>query len=75
MFDRLGITKDQVRTIDKIDKMGKGEVEKIVGKDILDKLSVEPKTARLSQIFTELENYGLKENIDFVFNCVKSCND
>lgn len=68
IFDKLGITKDQVRTIDKIDKIGKVEAEKIVGKEILDKLSVEPKTERLSQIFEELKLQGFKEDVDFVFN-------
>jgi histidyl-tRNA synthetase len=68
IFDKLGITSLQVRTIDKIDKIGKEEVEKIVGKDLLAKLSAEPKTERLSQIFTELERSGLKEGADFAFN-------
>jgi len=68
IFDKLGITQDQVRTIDKIDKIGKEEAEKLVGKDVLEKLSKEPKTERLSQIFAGLEEKGLKENEDFVFN-------
>lgn len=67
-FDNLGITQDQVRTIDKIDKIGKEEVEKLIGKDLLEKLSNEPKTERLAQIFTELKNKGFKEGTDFVFN-------
>lgn len=68
MFDKLGITKDQVRTIDKIDKIGKEEVEKIVGKNVIKKLSIEPKTERLSKIFSELQFRGFKEEKDFVFN-------
>lgn len=68
IFDKLGITQDQVRIIDKIDKIGEKEVEKLVGKDILEKLSKEPKTERLSQIFTELENKGFEEGKDFAFN-------
>lgn len=68
IFDKLGITQDQVRIIDKIDKIGQGEVEKLVGKDILEKLSKEPKTERLTQIFAELKNKGFKEGTDFVFN-------
>ncbi len=68
IFDKLGISRDQVRTIDKIDKIGKEEVEKIVGKDILEKLSKEPKTEWLSQIFLELEKRGFTERTDFVFN-------
>lgn len=68
IFDKLGISIDQVRIIDKIDKIGQEEVKKLVGNNILDKLSAEPKTERLSQIFVELEKSGLKENLDFVFN-------
>jgi histidyl-tRNA synthetase len=68
IFDKLALTQEQVRTIDKIDKIGKEEVEKIVGKDILDKLAVEPKTERLTQIFVELGKSGFKEDTDFVFN-------
>jgi histidyl-tRNA synthetase len=68
IFDKLGITQDQVRIIDKIDKIGKDEVEKIVGKDNLDKLSIEPKTERLSQIFEDLEKNSFKEGTDFEFN-------
>ncbi len=68
IFDKLGITQDQVRIIDKIDKIGQGEVEKLVGKNILEKLSKEPKTERLTQIFAELKNKGFKEGTDFVFN-------
>lgn len=68
IFDKLGITKDQIRTIDKIDKIGKEEVEKVVGKDLLDKLINEAKSERLTQIFAELEKSGLKEGTDFSFN-------
>lgn len=67
-FDKLGITTEQVRTIDKIDKIGLEEVEKIVGKEAVDKLSLEPKTERMTQIFTDLANKGYKEGTDFVFN-------
>jgi histidyl-tRNA synthetase len=68
IFDKLGITQEQIRTIDKIDKIGKDEVEKIVGKEILVNLINEPKSERLSKIFTGLEEAGLKEEKDFVFN-------
>lgn len=68
IFDKLGITTEQIRTIDKIDKIGIEEAEKSVGKDLLDKLSKESKTERLSLIFTELESEGFKEGEDFVFN-------
>ena len=43
-------------------------MEKIVGKEILVNLINEPKSERLSKIFTELEKSGLKEGKDFVFN-------
>jgi len=68
IFNKLGISQDNIRIIDKIDKIGEDEVEKIVGKDILDKLANEPKTERLTQIFLELEKLGFKENEDFSFN-------
>lgn len=68
IFDKLGITRDQVWTIDKIDKIGEAEVNKLVGKDVMDKLSVEPKPERLSQVFAELIKSGMKEGVDFVFN-------
>lgn len=68
IFNKLGVNIDQIRVIDKIDKIGEDEVEKIVGKDIMEKLSKEPKTERLNKIFAELENKGFKENKDFVFN-------
>lgn len=66
IFDSLGFTKEQVITIDKIDKIGKEEVEKSVGN--LEKLASAPKTDRLADIFTELKTSGLEENTDFVFN-------
>ena len=68
LFDKSGVTQDQVRIIDKIDKIGKEEVEKLVGRDVLDKLSNEPKSERLTQIFSELEKQGFKEGRDFEFN-------
>lgn len=66
IFDDLGFTKEQVITIDKIDKIGKEEVEKQVGS--LDKLINSPMTTRLNEIFKNLEENGFKENRDFVFN-------
>lgn len=68
IFDKLGIGVEQIRVVDKIDKIGKEEVEKLVGKDLLEKLSKELKTEKLSQIFVELEKKGFKEGTDFVFN-------
>lgn len=68
IFDNLGISKEQIITIDKIDKIGREEVEKKVGKDIMEKLSKESKTVRLLDIFSDLTNMGLEEEKDFVFN-------
>lgn len=66
IFDKLGYKKEQIITIDKIDKIGKQEVEKLVGS--LEKLENSEETDRLKSIFTKLENSGFKQNEDFVFN-------
>ena len=66
IFDNLGFSKEQIITIDKIDKIGKEEVEKIVGS--FEKLEKAVKTERLSKIFNELKSEGLEEGKDFVFN-------
>lgn len=66
IFDKLGLTPEEVTTIDKIEKIGKVEVEKQIGS--LDKLDVAPKPERLQSIFTELTKRGLKENSDFMWN-------
>ena len=66
IFDNLGFSKEQIITIDKIDKIGKGEVEKNVGS--LEKLEKAQKTERLEKIFDELKNNGFEEGKDFVFN-------
>ncbi len=66
IFDKLGLTMEEVTTIDKIEKIGKEEVEKQIGS--LDKLDIAEKTERLAKIFSELENKGFKENTDFIWN-------
>ncbi|MEK7470382.1 MAG: ATP phosphoribosyltransferase regulatory subunit [Patescibacteria group bacterium] len=66
IFDKLGLTKEQIITIDKIDKIGKVEVEKKVGR--LDSLEKAEKSERLANIVSELEKAGLKEGADFVWN-------
>jgi histidyl-tRNA synthetase len=66
IFDNVGFSKAQIITIDKIDKIGRVEVEKRVGN--LEKLEKAEKTARLENIFKELKNNGLKESEDFVFS-------
>jgi len=66
IFDQLGFSKEQIITIDKIDKIGKREVENKVGS--LKKLESSVKTDRLNKIFSELESDGFKENVNFAFN-------
>lgn len=66
IFDNLGFSKEQIITIDKIDKVGKEEVEKQVGN--LEKLATASKTEKLEKIFAELEASGLDKGSDFVFN-------
>ena len=66
IFDKLGFSKDKIITIDKIDKIGKAEVEKEVGS--LDLLEKSDKTMRLKNIFEVLKNDGFTENTDIVFN-------
>lgn len=67
IFDSMSLTPDQIRAIDKIDKIGQAEVEKIVTKQALEKLGSTEKTERLRKIFVELEKKGFKEGTDFVF--------
>ena len=66
IFDGLGLTKEQIITIDKIEKIGKVEVEKQVGS--LEKLESAKKTERLENIFSALKNDGFTEGADFSFN-------
>ncbi len=65
IFDDLGFTKEQIITIDKIDKIGREEVAKTVEK--LDALESAKKTERLDNIFKELTEKGFKEGEDFTF--------
>lgn len=66
IFDNLSYTKEQIITMDKIEKIGKEEVEKMVGS--LEKLERAEKTERLERIFEELKSNGLEEEKDFTFN-------
>lgn len=66
IFDSLGFTKDQIVTIDKIDKIGREEVIKKVDK--LGELEKAKMTPLLNSIFKSLTKAGFKENKDFVFN-------
>ena len=75
LFDKLGLSTRAVTIIDKIDKIGSGEVFKLL-KDInekdagtvLERLETSGKSERLEKIFAELKNKGFKENEDFIFN-------
>jgi len=66
IFDNLGFTKDEVITIDKIEKIGKKEVEKLVPN--LKLLENPKKSNRLNQIFEKLQSNNFVEGIDFIFN-------
>lgn len=66
IFDKLGLTTEEVTAIDKIEKIGKEEVEKQIGS--LDKLDTSPKPERLQKIFNALAERGLKENEDYTWN-------
>lgn len=66
IFDKLGFTKEQVITIDKIEKIGREAVENTIGS--LDKLESEGKSQRLDQIFRVLKEDGFDEGKDFTFN-------
>lgn len=66
IFDSLDFTKEQVITIDKIEKIGKPEVEKVTGS--LEKLDGAKKPERLQNIFDELIKAGLVEGKDFTWN-------
>ncbi len=66
IFDNLGFSKEQVIAIDKIEKIGKEEVEKQIGS--IDNLETAEKTERLTNIFSDLEKSGLIEGKDFMWN-------
>ncbi len=66
IFDDLGLTKEDIITIDKIEKIGKEEVEKLVGS--LEKLDNAGKSDRLIKIFAQLEKDGFTESKDYSFN-------
>lgn len=66
IFDNLNLTKEQIITIDKIEKIGRVEVEKLAGSLTL--LENSKKTERLENIFSYLKENGFEENKDFIFN-------
>lgn len=66
LFDKSGFTKEQVITIDKIDKIGKDKVEEEVGP--LDRLINAQMPDRLKNIFDNLKELGFVEGTDFMWN-------
>ncbi|CAN5322012.1 hypothetical protein BH10PAT1_BH10PAT1_6680 [soil metagenome] len=74
IFDKLGITKDALITMDKIDKIGKeGVLKELKEKNIKDPEKIfesvekSEKTENLNKIFEELNKFGFEEDKDFVF--------
>ncbi len=75
LFDKIGFSKEGIRSIDKIDKIGRDQVVALLKEINLDDaenmfadLEKSDKTERLTKIFEELKIKGFKENVDFVFN-------
>lgn len=75
IFDEIGFTKEAIIVIDKIDKIGKDEVVKLLNeidsenaKTMFEKLEDAKPTERLTKIFEGLKEKGFKEGTDFIFN-------
>jgi histidyl-tRNA synthetase len=75
LFDNLGLTTKAVMIIDKIEKIGKDEVTKLLKdegiknfEEVLSKLESSDKPKRLTNIFKELKDRGFEEGKDFIFN-------
>ena len=75
LFDKIGFSREGIRSIDKIDKIGRDQVITLLKETNLDDaekmfadLEKTGKTERLTKIFEELKIKGFKENVDFVFN-------
>ena len=75
LFDNLGLSVQAVTIIDKIDKIGGGEVVKLLkeinvenAETVPQRLEKSKKTERLERILTELAKNGFKEKEDFVYN-------
>lgn len=65
IFDELGLSKEQIITIDKIDKIGREEVAKVCD---IERIEQAKMTERLSKIFLKLSEMGFTEGIDFEYN-------
>jgi histidyl-tRNA synthetase len=66
IFDKLGLTKEQIIVIDKVEKIGRDKVESQIGS--LEKLEKSGKSDRLVKIFESLTKDGFIEEKDFIFN-------
>lgn len=66
IFDELNFTKEEVIAIDKIDKIGRDEVLKLVPN--LNNLEQASKPNRLEKIIWQLNKDGFEENKDYMFN-------
>lgn len=75
IFDTLGLTKQEIITIDKLDKIGNEAVIDLLSKNgrtdakaLFIKVKESKLTERLSLIFGSLSRFGFKEGIDVVFD-------
>ncbi len=75
LFDNLNLTKKEIIIIDKLEKIGRGEVIRQLSAagrdkadDILTKLGESKPTEKLSQIFSTLESYGFTQGKDVQFS-------
>lgn len=66
IFDELNFSQQDIRTIDKIDKIGRDEVTKTVPN--LNKLEKAPKPKRLESIFNLIRDTNFEEDKDYTFN-------
>lgn len=75
IFDKLGLKTEAVIVIDKIEKIGKDEVIRLLkesglndAEQIYTEIENAKKTERLNNMFESLEKAGFKEGTDFMFN-------
>lgn len=75
IFDQLGLSKEAIITIDKLEKIGKAAVlDELKNKQvkeaekIFELIEKSPQTPRLKEVFSILNANGLKEGPDFVFD-------
>jgi len=75
IFDKLGLSVTSVIIIDKIEKIGKDEVIRLLKENgvkdaekVFEQIKNSQKTDRLKEIFEDLTKASFKENEDFAFN-------